>query len=195
MDGIPAHLYHPLRATLLDCGPFVSNSEIRAVFAHATLRPWRDRLPAADTLDSRVDAIMTYLCERRHSETGENVLISLLRVLSERIDSADECHGRLAQLADELEAALSGTASASGPLSAAPHMPDTANADEIASLRRQLLKLKRNLLTVEEQLADFIDPRAAPPDLQEGQRMLQERIAHIEQRLAELQAAPGDTSI
>ncbi|NJN68337.1 MAG: CHAT domain-containing protein [Chloroflexaceae bacterium] len=105
--GIPADLFQPLRETLLDCGPFASDRDIWEVFSHERLRPWRNRLPQASSYEARVDAIIAFLAEQWRSDTGENVLVLLLRVLSEKVDRADACHDRLEEMADALEAAWS----------------------------------------------------------------------------------------
>jgi DNA-binding NtrC family response regulator len=57
--------------------------------------------------------------------------------------------------------------------------------EERAALQRQLQRLKRNLLTLQEQRAEFVDPRSAPPDLKRAIREVQEEIADIEVQLAE----------
>ncbi|MBN2004212.1 MAG: hypothetical protein JXA21_12725 [Anaerolineae bacterium] len=59
--------------------------------------------------------------------------------------------------------------------------------EEIASLRRQLAKLNGHLLTVEEQEADYIDPRNIPPDLAENGKLVRVRISECQERLLELQ--------
>jgi hypothetical protein len=59
---------------------------------------------------------------------------------------------------------------------------------EIISLKHQLEQLKSNLLSIQEKRAEFIDPRSAPPDLEEAERRTREEIARIESRLAELKA-------
>lgn len=64
----------------------------------------------------------------------------------------------------------------------------TGVTDELASLERQLEKLKRNLRAIREKRADFIDPRSTPPDLEESERLTREEIVRIEARLAELKA-------
>ncbi len=56
--------------------------------------------------------------------------------------------------------------------------------EEHAALQRQLQRLKRNLLTLQEQRAEFVDPRSAPPDLKRAMREVQEEIADIEVQLA-----------
>jgi hypothetical protein len=59
---------------------------------------------------------------------------------------------------------------------------------EIISLKRQLERLKSNLLSIQEKRAEFVDPHSAPPDLEEAERRTREEIARIESRLAELKA-------
>jgi hypothetical protein len=104
--GIPPTMYSQLREALLDCGPFGNDSQLRSVFAHAKLRPWRHSVPQAANAADRVDAVIAFLVEKQRADTKENALVLLLRVLSERLDPADECHPRLARSADELELVL-----------------------------------------------------------------------------------------
>ena len=108
--GIPPTMYSQLRKALLDCGPFGNDSQLRSVFAHAKLRPWRHSVPQAANPADRVDAVIAFLVEKQRADTKENALVLLLRVLSERLDPADECHPRLTRLASELELALGGGA-------------------------------------------------------------------------------------
>jgi hypothetical protein len=103
--GIPAERSRELRNALLDCGPFNSQRDIRAVFADERLSPWRNRLPEADSLTGRVEATIAFLHNQRHARTGENALVTLLHVLSERLDPDDACYDRLADLAEALTAA------------------------------------------------------------------------------------------
>jgi len=104
-------MYSQLREALLDCGPFENDSQLKSVFAHAKLRPWRHSVPQAANPADRVDAVIAFLVEKQRAGTKENALVLLLRVLSERLDPADECHSRLDRLAGELELALGGRAS------------------------------------------------------------------------------------
>jgi len=108
--GIPPTMYSQLREALLDCGPFGNDSQLRSVFAHAKLRPWRHNVPQAANPADRVDAVIAFLVEKQRADTKENALVLLLRVLSERLDPADECHQRLSRLVGELEGALGGGA-------------------------------------------------------------------------------------
>jgi hypothetical protein len=100
--GIPPDLNNRIQVALLDCGPFSSDDAIRAVFVDNRLSPWRNSLPQANNPNSRVQAIVEFLYDR-FSQAGENAVVSLLRVLSERTDPGDACHQRLADLADKLE--------------------------------------------------------------------------------------------
>jgi hypothetical protein len=100
--GMAPDLYSRLRAALLDCGPFGSEGELRAVFVDQRISPWRNHLPAAGNPMQRVEAIISFLYNQ-YSVAQENALVLLLKVLSEQNDPADVCQQRLAQLADELE--------------------------------------------------------------------------------------------
>lgn len=106
MDGLPSTIYAPLKQALLDCGPFESDDALRAIFVDERLKPWRHSLPQAPSPTSRAEAIIAFLVDKRRADTKESALVLLLRVLSERHDPADECHHRLARLAEELEEAL-----------------------------------------------------------------------------------------
>jgi hypothetical protein len=106
MDGVPSVMYNPLKRALLDCGPFESDDALRALFVDDRLKPWRHSLPQAPSPTSRAEAIIAFLVDKRRADTKESALVLLLRVLSERHDPADECHHRLARLAEELEEAL-----------------------------------------------------------------------------------------
>jgi hypothetical protein len=101
-SGIPAHLYSQLRTALLDCGPFATDRELKVIFADERLSPWRNRLPEANNPSERVEGIIGFL-HSRHNTSGENALVLLLCVLSERLDPGDACHQRLADLASEFE--------------------------------------------------------------------------------------------
>jgi hypothetical protein len=127
-----------------------------------------------------VDAIIAFLLDKHRSDTKENALVLLLRVLGERTDSGDACHNRLMELADALE-------KNEGVQESPDQTINVSHPEEIASLKRQLAKLKRNLLKIEERMADHIDPRNVPPDLAESERLTRERIAEVKARLANLQ--------
>jgi hypothetical protein len=106
--GIPPTMYSQLREALLNCGPFANDDQLSAVFAHPLLSPWRNNVPQAPNPAARADAVVAFLLEKRRADTKKNALVLLLYVLSERLDPADQCHHRLARLAEELEEALGG---------------------------------------------------------------------------------------
>jgi nucleoside phosphorylase len=95
-------LYYRLRQTLLDCGPFDSDRQLRAVFAHPDLRPWQKSLPQTGSMTERVDEVLDQLLETRTSN-GKRLLAILLRVMSARLDPAMACYHRLTGLANEIE--------------------------------------------------------------------------------------------
>jgi hypothetical protein len=85
LSGIPSHINNRLRTTLLKCGPFRSDDELRAVFVDARINPWRNRLPETSNPASRVRAIINFLYDQA-SATKENALVLLLRVLRDEVD-------------------------------------------------------------------------------------------------------------
>jgi hypothetical protein len=122
----------------LDCGPFGDDADLRAVFAHAKLKPWLHSVPQAHNPAARVDRVVAFLIDKHRSDTKENALVLLLRVLSERLDVADECHQRLVALAAELERALAGGISANQPvrsMNAASRQPYIASAELIVEIK------------------------------------------------------------
>ena len=107
MFRISSDTHKRLRDALLDCGPFDSDAQVRAVFAHPKLRPWKFSLLEASRKADRVDFAIADLSER-YSVAGENALVLFLRALSERLHPDDECFHRLIELADELDRASRG---------------------------------------------------------------------------------------
>jgi len=103
MISIPPKIYARLLEALPRCGPFSTDAEIRAVFADGRLAQWRDSLPQANNLKSRVELLINYLGEQ-YNASRENALVLLLYVLGERILPSDNCHHELAELASEFEA-------------------------------------------------------------------------------------------
>ncbi len=78
-NWFPSNLVIPLRKTLLDCGPFDTNRQLRAIFAHPPLRLWQNRLPGADNRQDQVDFMVDFLLGQYTSE-GANGLILFLQV-------------------------------------------------------------------------------------------------------------------
>lgn len=93
--------YKILRTTLLDCGLFNSNIELRAVFVDSRISRWRRQVPQEISPARRVDAIVD-LFYNQYNDRQENALALFLQVLSDQKDPRDVCHRRLTELAGEL---------------------------------------------------------------------------------------------
>lgn len=104
--GIPPALYSRLRAILLKCGAFDSDTALRAIFVDARLAPWRSRIPEADSVSARIQRTIAFLFAHTANASGhpENALVSLLHILSEQTDYGDANQPRLLELADEVAA-------------------------------------------------------------------------------------------
>lgn len=102
MSGIPSDLNNRLLVILLDCGPFASDNELRAIFVDARINPWRNRTLEANNPTSRVQVLIDTL-HNQYNSSGQNVLALFLYVLSEQRHPEDACHQRLVRLATELE--------------------------------------------------------------------------------------------
>ncbi len=124
MAGIPQNLYIPLRETLVECGSFDNDEQLRAIFAHELLSPWRNQVPEARSVMDRVDVVVSFLIGRRRAETQTNALVLLLLVLRDRTDQHDACYTRLAKLTEALDAALNPML-----LPARPHRVEEANPE------------------------------------------------------------------
>ncbi|MBN2004573.1 MAG: sigma-54-dependent Fis family transcriptional regulator [Anaerolineae bacterium] len=93
-----------LQETLIGCGPFDSDQELRTLFVDTRIAPWREQLPQASTPIGRARAIIDFLHNQFNSRQ-ENALVLLLRVLCDQTKAENACHRQLAQLAEELAAA------------------------------------------------------------------------------------------
>ena len=121
--GISSDLYRQLRTVLLACGPFSTDDELNTIFVEKRLSPWRNRLPQTDNATRRVEKVIYFLYDQ-HNDEGKNALVLMLRVLSERHDTGDDCHHRLAKLANELEHVVKSLRSERiGPESRIPKLP------------------------------------------------------------------------
>lgn len=98
--GISPNLYSLLRTALLDCGPFATEHELKAIFVDERLSPWRNRLPQANNITLRVEITIEFL-HNKYNDAGENALVLLLDVLSKRSDPEEACHSHLVGLAGE----------------------------------------------------------------------------------------------
>lgn len=101
---IPPELYLDLRRTLLACGPFGSDPELRAVFVDGRIKPWGKQIPGAPDEQARVESLLHCL-EDQFTTAGENALVLFLCVLRDRIDPpTNACYARLDALAGALAA-------------------------------------------------------------------------------------------
>ncbi len=173
MAGIPSAMYNPLKQALLDCGPFESDAALRAIFVDDRLKPWRDSLPQASNLAARAEAVMAFLVEKRRADTKENGLVLLLRVLSERLNPAAECHPRLAKLADDLERALRCGGSV-GQVSVSTGPP----SDQLPVLNAELTS-QIEMLVREDQLAEVLDILSGLDGYQQEATLLAQRLTRL----------------
>lgn len=103
MPGIPAPLYNRLSEALSKCDQFESNEELRSLFkGYALLSPWANSLPQANSTAQRLTLVIGFLVEQYRNDTKENVLVILVRLLSQTVDPVDSRHQTLSELADEL---------------------------------------------------------------------------------------------
>ncbi|NJN13630.1 MAG: hypothetical protein HC815_39350 [Richelia sp. RM1_1_1] len=105
-SGIPPKIYSKLRNALLDCEQFNSVQQLRNFFKLNTpLKPWRSCWKAGSPSEMVEDAI-GYLHDKFRSDTKENALIILVRLLADSIDPGDSRNQILADLAQELSVVL-----------------------------------------------------------------------------------------
>ncbi|HZU69949.1 MAG TPA: serine protease [Ktedonobacteraceae bacterium] len=101
MAGIPGTLLFSLKRVLEDCDDvFLYPDELRTIFLDERLRLWRAGLPEASSLDRRVSLVIGYLAEK-YRANGENALVILLTILTERYPPDDDRHERLRTLAGQ----------------------------------------------------------------------------------------------
>jgi len=105
MSGIPSKLYKSLREVLIECEQFGTNRRLRTFFTNDEINIWRNSLPQAETLQERVDVLISYLHDK-YRRDGANGLALFIRVLSENFDQQDVRHDRLLSLEAEVINAL-----------------------------------------------------------------------------------------
>jgi hypothetical protein len=66
-------------------------------------------LPSRDNIIARVEAYIAFLVGKHRADNGQNALVLLLCVLSDRLESGDACGTRLTAVADDLANALGST--------------------------------------------------------------------------------------
>ncbi len=153
MSGIPPDLHQQIRAVLLDCGPFDDNSQIRDLFADARISPWRFSLPSRDNIIARVEAFIAFLAGKHRADDGQNALVLLIRVLSERLDENSDCQPRLTAVANDLAATLGGTRPATA--TTAPRRASTDPFTNYETGLRQLEAAIKNDPDAQQELSPF----------------------------------------
>lgn len=105
MSGLSTATYQEIRGALLECGPIGTDQELRSVFSHPLLRPWRNRVPQSYSPTGRVDAIIDFLHNKARTD-GTNALVLFLTVLSEnmKLDGETACQQRLLEAAAAMAA-------------------------------------------------------------------------------------------
>jgi hypothetical protein len=93
-----------LENVLLECGPFDSDEDLKAIFIDRRISSWHNRLPQARNRQQRVRKTIHFLYNKC-DEAGEKALVLFLRVLSERNPPGDSCHRKLAETAKHIECA------------------------------------------------------------------------------------------
>ena len=128
---LPPQIYNRLQSTLLKCGPFDSEVELRAMFVDARISPWRDSFPEMRNRVSRVNVLIDELLHR-YATTGENALLLFLQVLTERASAGDACHSDLTASAAELEHVLKGQRKTPDTHPELPALPPSLDVQKIA---------------------------------------------------------------
>ena len=101
MPSLPVHIYDRLASTLLQCGPFDSDTALQAVFIDSRISAWKNAIPEAHSRAERVTLTIAYLANQT-TDKQQNALALFLHVLSEQYGPSDSCHQELSTLADEI---------------------------------------------------------------------------------------------
>jgi len=105
MLTIPTDIQQQLRTVLLNCEPFDSQTQLKAIFVDDLLTQWRDHLPEANNSASRVEMLVDFL-SRQSSDHGNGLLL-FLQILARYYDPFDERHQQLQELTTSLQALIS----------------------------------------------------------------------------------------
>ncbi|WP_341731825.1 hypothetical protein [Microcoleus sp. EPA2] len=104
-------IYPRLRQALSDCAQFQSHDRLFNFFdANEPLKPWRDDLPEViNNRAERAERVIGFLVDQKRSDSQENVLLILLRLLKDQIDPIKPLYQTLSGLLQELNPLLSGS--------------------------------------------------------------------------------------
>ena len=92
--SMPPFLHNKVREALMECGPFGSNEELRAIFADPRIAQWRNSLPEGSSRALRVNFLIQFLLDAWNTN-GENALVLFMIVASEQYDEPDPCRKTL----------------------------------------------------------------------------------------------------
>lgn len=99
--GLPATLLADLRQTLMDCGEFVDDRTLRAVFVDDRIGLWQNAIPQAGGVAERVDRVIAVL-QGQENNRRQRALFLLVQVLRDKRERAEGLYGRLDRLAERL---------------------------------------------------------------------------------------------
>ncbi|MBO3457238.1 serine protease [Aetokthonos hydrillicola Thurmond2011] len=129
MPGIPREIYPKLKQTLSGCDQFKSHDRLIGFFdANEELKPWCDDLPEAGNKNERAERVISYLVDQYRSDTKENVLLMLLRLLKDQVEPVKQIYQSLSERLQELEPVLSINSSSKPKLVVLPNINDTADS-------------------------------------------------------------------
>jgi len=103
-DGLSADLKKQLTTVLTDCPQFAMERQFQAMFVDRRIIPWRNRLPQADSIQGRVEVVISELYNQ-YNRDGKNALVLFLQVLQDGFDSMDALNEQLGYLVEELQLA------------------------------------------------------------------------------------------
>ncbi|MEH2024161.1 trypsin-like serine peptidase [Nostoc sp.] len=107
MPGIPREIYPRLKEALSDCPQFRDYDRLLDFFdGNYELKPWSDELKRASSRGEQAEKVIGYLVGEYHRDTGENVLLILLRLLNDQIKTVNYLYQDLSKLIQELEPIL-----------------------------------------------------------------------------------------
>jgi hypothetical protein len=154
--SLSPNLYKHLQETLLTCGPFDDDAELRAVFIDSRINAWRNAVPQVNSPIKRVRAVIDLLHNQYSSDPysiiRENALVLFLRVLSDQVSVRNVCHRDLLKLAEELDVVKTLNPQLQSVFQDKSPVIEDERQD---SPRRQLATHRKNLNRLEEQLAKY----------------------------------------
>lgn len=107
MPGIPHEIYPRLKKVLSDCPQFRDYDRLLDFFdGNYELKPWSDELKRASSRGEQAEKVIGYLVGEDRGDTGDNVLLILLRLLNDQIDPVNSLYQDLSKLIQELEPIL-----------------------------------------------------------------------------------------